>query len=46
VLGFCQAGAIGTADIQLTQRNIFDDAGKRLERVALELTLPADFPEK
>jgi len=46
VLGFCQARAIPTTDIAIMQRNFFDDTGSRLERVELEIALPADFPDK
>lgn len=46
VLGFCQAREISTAGVQLVQHHHFDEASHRLERVELEIVLPADFPEK
>src|SRR5258708_4474346 len=46
VLGFCQARGISSAGIELIQHNHFDVATHRLERVELELRLPATFPEK
>jgi ribosomal protein S12 methylthiotransferase accessory factor len=46
VLGFCQAREISTEGIKLVQHHRFDDASHRLERVELEIVLPASFPEK
>lgn len=46
VLGFCQAREIPTDGIKLVQHQRFDEASHRLERVELELVLPASFPEK
>ena len=49
VLSFCQQRQIATEGLALTQRMEFsDDAdGKqRLTKVAIEITLPPDFPEK
>jgi ribosomal protein S12 methylthiotransferase accessory factor len=46
VLGFCDARGISTADIVIVQRHFFDKGSGRLERVTLEITLPATFPEK
>jgi putative redox protein len=46
VLGFCQARAIATEDIVLIQRHHVDQVTRRLERVELEIDLPATFPEK
>ena len=46
VLGFCQARGIPSEGIELIQHNRFDEASHRLERVELELRLPATFPEK
>jgi len=46
VLGFCDARGIPTSDIVITQRNLFDEANKVLERVTLEIALPLTFPEK
>jgi ribosomal protein S12 methylthiotransferase accessory factor len=46
VLGFCQARGIPTEGIHLTQRVEFDREKHRLSRVAIDIHLPADFPEK
>jgi ribosomal protein S12 methylthiotransferase accessory factor len=46
VLGFCQARELPTAGIKLVQRHRFDEASHRLERVELQIILPASFPEK
>lgn len=45
VLGFCQARKIPTEGIELVQHHEKDEAGKTT-KIDLELTLPADFPEK
>lgn len=45
VLGFCQARGLPTEGIELVQRHTHDEAHK-LTRVALEIRLPASFPEK
>lgn len=45
VLGFCQARQLPTEGISLVQRQHFD-ADQRLERVELDILLPATFPEK
>lgn len=45
VLGFCQARKIPTEGIALVQHHEHDAQG-HLARVELELTLPANFPEK
>jgi ribosomal protein S12 methylthiotransferase accessory factor len=46
VLGFCQARGIPTDDIHLTQHVEFDREKHRLSRVAIDIHLPASFPEK
>jgi putative redox protein len=46
VLKFCETRHIPTQGIGLVQRHQFDERDHRLERVELELTLPASFPEK
>ena len=46
VLGFCQARGIPTEGIRLTERVEFDSEKHRLSRVAIDIHLPADFPEK
>jgi putative redox protein len=46
VLGFCQTRNIATEGIQIVQHHRFDEASHRLERVELELVLPASFPDK
>jgi putative redox protein len=44
-LGFCQARGLSTEGLGLSQHHEFDASGKHLEKVRLELTLPAGFPE-
>lgn len=49
VLSFCQQRGIPADDISLTQRMEFATAGdgkKRLARVAIEIAVPPEFPEK
>ncbi len=46
VAGFCQARGIPLTGIGLVQHHRFDASMQRLERVELELQLPASFPEK
>jgi ribosomal protein S12 methylthiotransferase accessory factor len=46
VAGFCQARGISTEGIELVQHNEFDPETHLLKNVAMELTLPAGFPEK
>lgn len=46
VVGFCQARGLSTEGITLVQHNDFDPETHMLTNVALELTLPAGFPEK
>ena len=44
VLGFCQARAISTEGIRLTQESTFEEG--KLREVKLAIDLPASFPEK
>ena len=46
VLGFCQSRGIATEGIELTQGLEVDPTTGRLARVAIDITLPAGFPEK
>ena len=46
VLSFCDARGLPSAGIELVQHQHFDEATHRLERVELEVLLPAAFPEK
>ncbi|MBK9000320.1 MAG: OsmC family protein [Myxococcales bacterium] len=45
VLGFCQARDLPTDGIQLVQRHDFSEEG-RLQRVTMQISVPADFPSK
>lgn len=46
VQGFCEARQISSDGIGLKQRMISDASGQKIERVEIEVNLPADFPEK
>ena len=49
VLSFCQQRQIATEGLALTQRMEFaiaEDGKTKLSKVAIEITLPPDFPEK
>ena len=46
VAGFCQARGIPTEGIEIVQHNEFDPETHMLTSVAMELMLPAGFPEK
>lgn len=46
VLGFCQARNLPTDGIHVEQRATFDETGKVLTNVAIEVHLPPTFPEK
>jgi putative redox protein len=46
VLGFCQARSIPTDGISVVQQAHYDEAGKALVEVVLEVHLPPSFPEK
>jgi putative redox protein len=45
-LGFCQSRGLPTAGLGLTQRLEWNEVTHKLERVNLEVSLPAGFPEK
>lgn len=44
-LGFCQARGLSTEGLSLVQHHTYDESGKHLTKVRLELKLPAGFPE-
>jgi putative redox protein len=44
--GFCQARDIDQTGMKFFMRTFSDAAGRRLERVEMELKLPQGFPEK
>ena len=46
VLGFCRQRSLPTEGIQIVERVIRNDASGMVEKIALEIQLPADFPEK
>jgi putative redox protein len=46
VVSFCQARAIPTDDIKLTQTIIRNDITHMVEEIKIEILLPPDFPEK
>lgn len=46
VLGFCQARAIPTDGITVTQRSVIDPEHKAPIRIELEIGFPPTFPEK
>lgn len=46
VLGFCRQRGLPTAGIRLVQRVDFSSKTKLAERIALEIQVPPDFPEK
>jgi ribosomal protein S12 methylthiotransferase accessory factor len=46
VLGFCQARGIPTDGIRVEQHAAFDEAGKVLTDVIIDVHLPDTFPEK
>ena len=46
VLGFCQQRGIPTDDIRIRQSLEVDSATRMVERVNLDIDLPADFPER
>jgi putative redox protein len=45
-LGFCQSRGLSTEGLALRQSHTMDPETHLLTHVGLELTLPADFPEK
>jgi ribosomal protein S12 methylthiotransferase accessory factor len=46
VVSFCQTRSIPTDNIKLTQTIIRNDTTHMVERINVEISLPADFPEK
>jgi ribosomal protein S12 methylthiotransferase accessory factor len=46
VLGFCRQRGLPTENIRLVQKMEFDPATHMVTRVALDIQLPPDFPEK
>jgi len=46
VLGFCQARSIPTDGVEIVQHHDFDAETGRLSRVAIEISVPDDFPAK
>lgn len=46
VLGFCLKRGIASGGIELIETIDWDDAKHRVSRIAIEIVLPDDFPEK
>ena len=46
VLSFCQNRNIPTEDLTLTMRTEKNRETKRIERISIDIELPAEFPEK
>lgn len=46
VLSFCQNRNIPTEDLSLTMRSERNPETKRIERIFIDIHLPAEFPEK
>jgi putative redox protein len=46
VVSFCQARAIPTYNIRLTQTIVRNDSTHMVERIDIDIILPPDFPEK
>lgn len=46
VLGFCQARDIATDQIRIEQQTTYDESGKVLTGVSMQVHLPPSFPEK
>lgn len=46
VLGFCQQRDIPTDDIRIRQSMAFNPTTRMVERVDLDIDLPADFPKR
>lgn len=46
VLGFCRQRGLSTDGIELRQTMEFDPAKKMYSRIAIEIQVPAEFPEK
>jgi ribosomal protein S12 methylthiotransferase accessory factor len=46
VLSFCQNRDIPTEDLALTMSSVKNTDTKRIERISIDIQLPAEFPEK
>ena len=46
VLDFCTTRKIATDDVRLVMRTRRDDEMKMIDKISIEVRLPADFPEK
>ena len=46
VLDFCRTRKISTDDVRLVMRPRRDDEIKMIDKISIEVQLPADFPEK
>ena len=46
VLGFCQQRGLSTEGIELTQRMEFDQQKRMIGKIEIEISVPANFPEK
>ena len=46
VLGFCQQRNISTENIRIRQSLVFNPFTRMVEKVNLDIDLPADFPER
>jgi putative redox protein len=46
VLGFCQQRGIRTDGIRIRQRAEFNESTRFVERIDLDIDLPADFPKQ
>jgi putative redox protein len=46
VLGFCQQRGIPAQGIEIIQNTHYNQESRRVDKIDIEITLPADFPEK
>ena len=46
VLSFCQSRALPTSNMAITQTVFRNDTTHRVEKLTIDILLPADFPEK
>jgi ribosomal protein S12 methylthiotransferase accessory factor len=46
VASFCQSRSIPTGNISIVQTNFRNDTTHMVEKITLDIILPADFPEK
>jgi len=46
VLSFCQSRALPTSNMAITQTVFRNDTTHRVEKLTIDIHLPADFPEK